>query len=98
MSHEKFTELELENQIQEIMRNFNFEKVALHMQDTGHQWYQGSERGMVIPDVEDLRVCARDILVRAAYHGDRVANVGTGGFVAYKLPWGMQLTFQLAWA
>ena len=47
MSHEKFTELELENQIQEIMRNFNFEKVALHMQDTGHQWYQGSERGSV---------------------------------------------------
>jgi hypothetical protein len=98
MSHEKFTELELEIQIQEIMKSFNFEKVELHMQNTGHQWYQGSERGMVIPDVEDLRVCARDLLTKAAYHKFPVCNVGTGGFVAYKMPWGMQLTFQLAWS
>jgi len=27
-----------------------------------------------------------------------VTNVGSGGFVAYKLPWGLQLTFQLTWS
>ena len=98
MAHEKFTELELEVQIQEIMNRFDFEKVYNHMVGTGHQWYMGSVRGMAIPDIDDLRVCAKDLLTKTAYNGDKVANVGTGGFVAYKLPWGMQLTFQLAWS
>jgi hypothetical protein len=55
MAHEKFTELELEVQIQEIMNRFDFEKVYNHMVGTGHQWYMGSVRGMAIPDIDDLR-------------------------------------------
>ena len=79
------------------MSGFNFEKVQKHMQDTNHQWYQGGGQ-MAVPDIEDLRVTARDLLTKAIYDDSDVSNVGTGGLVAYKLPWGLQLTFQLSWA
>ena len=94
--HSKFTELELEQQADAIMDRFNFEKVHEHMVATNHQWFVGD--GMVIPTVSQLRMEARVLLTNAIYSNDHCTNVGTGGFVAYKLPWGMQLTFQLAWA
>ena len=96
MEH-KFSHAELEEQAQTIMENFSFEKVQKHMQDTNHQWYMGGGQ-MAVPDIEDLRVTARDLLTKAIYDNSVTANVGTGGLVAYKLPWGLQLTFQLAWA
>ena len=65
--------------------------------DKDHKWYMGSA-GMRVPDVEDLRWTARDLLTKAAYDKDNTSNVGTGGFMAYKLSWGMQLTFQLFWS
>lgn len=97
MAHEKFTEMELELQNAKIMQNFDFDRVHKHMVERGHQWYMGSA-GMRVPDMEDLRVTARDLLTKAAYSGDGVTNVGTGGFMAYKMPWGMSLTFQLVWS
>jgi hypothetical protein len=92
----KFSHAELEQQAQSIMGSFSFEKVQKHMQDTNHQWYQGGGR-MAVPDLTDLRVTARDLLTKAIHDKSVASNVGTGGFVAYKLPWGMQLTFQIAW-
>ena len=53
---------------------------------------------MVVPTLSQLRMEARVLLTNAIYSKDKCTNIGTGGFVAYKLPWGMQLTFQLAWA
>lgn len=96
MKH-KFSHAELEQQAQSIMGSFSFEKVQKHMQDTNHQWYMGGGQ-MAVPDIEDLRVTARDLLTKAIYDDSVTANVGTGGLVAYKLPWGLQLTFQLSWA
>lgn len=96
MAH-KFPHAELEQQAQTIMDNFSFEKVQKHMQDTNHQWYQGGGQ-MGVPDIMDLRNTARDLLTKAIYHKEDTVNVGTGGLVAYKMPWGMQLTFQLSWA
>ncbi len=78
------------------MHSFNFEKVYKHMQDANHQWYMGGGR-MEVPDIMDLRVTARDLLTRAIYAEEECTNIGTGGLVAYKLPWGLQLTFQIAW-
>jgi hypothetical protein len=92
----EFTHQELEHQAVTIMQNFDFEKVLKHMQDTNHQWYQGGGR-MAVPDLIDLRNTARDLLTKAIYDKSETSNVGTGGFVAYKLPWGLQLTFQIAW-
>jgi hypothetical protein len=67
------------------------------MVETNHQWYMGSSSGMKVPDIQDLRNTARSLLTRAEYSNE-VINVGTGGFMVYKLPWGMSLTFQLAWS
>lgn len=91
------TEIDLEFQIHRIMNDFDFEKVHKHMVDNNHQWYMGSA-GTRVPDLEDLRWTARDLLTKAAYHNDSTSNVGTGGFMAYKMSWGMSLTFQLAWS
>ena len=90
------TLFDLEQQAETIMQSFDFEKVLKHMQNTNHQWYMGGGR-MAVPDLTDLRVTARDLLTKAIYDKSVASNVGTGGFVAYKLPWGMQLTFQIAW-
>jgi len=92
----EFTHQELEQQAETIMQSFDFEKVLKHMQDTNHQWYMGGGR-MAVPDITDLRVTARDLLTKAIHDKSVASNVGTGGFVAYKLPWGLQLTFQIAW-
>lgn len=96
MSHSKFTHSELEAQADSIMDRFNFEKVHEHMKNTGHQWHIGD--GMATPTLEQLRVEARSLLTKAIWSNDECTNVGTGGFVAYKMPWGLQLTFQLTWA
>ena len=96
MSHEKFTQAELEEKASEIMRDFNFEKVHEHMVATNWRWASGSE-GLAIPDMEDIRNCARSLLTGVIWDEKPVANRGTGGFTAYKLPWGIQLTFQIAW-
>jgi hypothetical protein len=93
----KFTLSELEVQADQIMNSFDFEKIQEHMKTTNHQWYMGGGR-MAVPDLTDLRITARDLLTKAIYSKEECTNVGTGGLVAYKLPWGMQLTFQLSWA
>jgi len=93
----KFTLSELEVQADQIMNSFDFEKIQKHMEHTNHQWYMGGGR-MAVPDLTDLRITARDLLTKAICSRDECTNVGTGGLVAYKLPWGMQLTFQLSWA
>jgi len=48
--------------------------------------------------IMDLRFTARDLLTKAIHSEDECTNIGTGGLVAYKMPWGLQLTFQLTWA
>jgi hypothetical protein len=94
MAHEKFTQSELEEKAYEIMKSFNFESVLKHMQETGWKWYKGNGQ-MEVPDMDDLRFTARDLLTKAIWDKADVTNVGTGGFTAYKLPWGLELTFQL---
>jgi hypothetical protein len=94
MAHEKFTDSELEKKAYDIMKSFNFEAVLNHMQEKDWKWYKGDGR-MEVPDMDDLRFTARDLLTRAIYDKADVTNVGTGGFTAYKLPWGLELTFQL---
>ena len=93
MNHEKFTVSELENKAADIMRNFDFESVLKHMIETDWKWYNGKDTQ--VPDIEDLRVQARTLLTQAIWTERPVTNVGTGGFMAYKLPWGLSLTFQI---
>ena len=93
MYHEKFTTSELENKAGQIMQSFDFESVHKHMIETDWQWQMVS--GMRVPDLEELRVQARRLLTHVIWEESPVTNVGTGGFMAYKLPWGLSLTFQL---
>ena len=97
MTNKKFESFELEAQNERIMEQFNFEKVHAHMVEKSHTWYLGNGINAV-PDIEELRVTARSLLTKAAYDRNEVANCGTGGFMAYKMPWGMSLVFQLAWS
>jgi hypothetical protein len=92
----KFTQEELESQCSSIMERFNFEKVHAHMKANEHKWLIGGE--FRVPELDELRWQARSLLVKAAWSDDESTNVGTGGFMAYKMPWGMSLTFQLAWS
>jgi hypothetical protein len=93
MKHEKFTTAELEQKAAVIMESFNFEAVQKHMVETNWKWYMSGE--MNTPNVEGLRVQARALLTRAIWEETPVTNVGTGGFMAYKLPWGLELSFRL---
>jgi hypothetical protein len=94
MAHEKFTNSELEQKAYEIMKSFNFDAVLKHMQETNWKWYMGGGR-YEVPDIDDLRNTARDLMTKAIWDESPVSNVATGGFTAYKLPWGIELTFQL---
>ena len=62
---------------------------------TDHKWLMGSE--LRIPTIEEIEVEARSLLVKAVYNDKPVQNVGTGGLLALKLPWGLYLCFQLTW-
>ena len=92
----KFTQAQREEQAEKEMYSFNFKKVHEHMVNTNHKWVMGDDHR--VPDIEDLRVQARSLLSKVIWDNSEVTNCGTGGFVAYKLPWGIQLTFQLAWS
>lgn len=98
MHHEKFTDEQLEAQVDRIMLGFNFENVLEHMTKTEHKWIQNDRRGMKTPTIDELRIEARSLLTKAIYDKHTVINIGTGGFMAYKLPWGMYLAFQIEWA
>lgn len=91
------TQEQLEVRAETIMREFNFDKVHAHMVATGWTWHVAGRCHNAIPAIEDLRMTARTLLTQAIWHGDSAINVGTGGFMVYKLPWGLSLTFQLAW-
>lgn len=91
--HDKFSQAELEKMADNIMSGFNFEKVHNHMVETGWRWCRAANMG--VPTIDDLKTTARYLLTRAIWEKDLVTSCGTGGFMAYKMPWGIQLTFQL---
>jgi len=90
------TQTELFDKIPQILERFNFQKVHEHMVRVDHKWVNGDS--YEVPSIEDLRATARRLLIAAALDPRETINHGTGGLMAYKLPWGISLTFQLAWA
>lgn len=96
MQHEKLTASELESRADLIMQNFDFEKVQQHMQSTDWRWV--SDGGMQVPDLDTIKSTARSLLTQAIWSEEPVSSCATGGFCAYKLPWGLSLTFQIGWS
>lgn len=95
MSHQTFTQMELERKAAEVMLQFDFEKVLAHMQSVDWRWHQ-DEGEPRVPTLEELQALARSLLTKAVWHESPVTNIGSGGFHAYKMSWGLQLTFSIA--
>lgn len=67
----------MQEQIDEIMDNFEFEKVHKMMLAVGWKWADG-EGGYAVPTVPELREGARRLLYRTV--DERVSGCATGGF------------------
>jgi len=76
-----------------IIENFDFEKVAAYMLITNWKWYDTSNDGQ-IPNITRLRIAARTALFMAIDSPHPSTNTGSGGFTAYKFPWGLKLSFE----
>jgi hypothetical protein len=93
---EEISRKDYSGDIPRIMERFNFKKVHDYMKSVDHKWV--SNNGYEVPEIEDLQNTARRLLVSAALDESEIINIGTGGFMVYKLPWGLSLNFQVAWA
>lgn len=92
----RLTHEELESQAESIMNNFDFERVHKHMKAVDHKWYMSGE--MLVPSLDQIRWQARSLLTQAIWSSEECTNMGTGGFMAFKMPWGLKLVFALTWA
>ena len=73
----------------DILGRFDFDKVHEYMKDTGWSWWSG------IPTAFDLKVTAARLLDNVIKSAEPASNSGTGGFTAYKMPWGLILHFSV---
>lgn len=88
------TKEELYTERDKIMERFDFEKVCAHMERVDWKWYRGNVHE--VPTVFDLRGTARHCLATVIESDEPSSNAGTGGFYAYKFPWGLQLVFSIS--
>lgn len=79
----------------QVYENFDFEKVHQHMVATDWKWRDK------VPTLQEIKSTAYSLLLNAVeeyYKTNRpYGNIGTGGFMVYYFPWGMELTFKLTW-
>ena len=68
----------LQEQIDDIMDTFEFEDVHNWMKHDGWAWGTGNGNEMEVPDLYEIKRCARQRLKEAAAHGFS----STGGFTA----------------
>jgi hypothetical protein len=82
------------NDLNRVMDGFDFEKVHAYMVLTNWVWHRSGANESVTPTIEKLRIIAEQILWWAIEDNAPAAAKGTGGFMAYKFPWGLKLTFE----
>lgn len=95
MYHEKFLIDELLTKVNQILEHFDFEKVHTYMEATNWGW--ATSEGYKVPSIDQIKDQARRLLIDAVWEEEHVANISTGGFHAYKMPWGLELTFSIEW-
>ena len=95
MYHEEFSTGELLAKADQLLEHFDFEKVHAHMEATNWNW--ATSEGYKIPSIDQIKDQAHRLLINVIWEEEHVANISTGGFHAYKMPWGLELTFSLAW-
>ena len=74
-----------EKMINEVLEDFDFEKVRAVMTLLDRKWYVASREISVVPTVEMLREKAKDLLEKVTrYHGDEQPHaIGSGGLLAW---------------
>lgn len=85
------TKEELYKERDRIMDNFDFEKVLAHMERVDWKWLRGDS--YEVPSIFELRGTARQCLSHVIESAEPSSDSATGGFHAYKFPWGIQLVF-----
>jgi len=83
----------MEEKIQTILERFNFQKVRDYMVLTNWTWV--NQHGQSVPSVEELEATAKRLLRVVASDEKEYSSTGTGGLVAHKFPWGLDLHFAL---
>jgi len=81
---------EMTHSIVDIIERFDFNKVHTYMTDIDWQW-----RGEGVPTIDELKRTAINLLVQAVEDKTEFTSIGTGGFRAYKFPWGLEIVFTL---
>ena len=75
--------------IDAIIERFDFNRVLDHMIAVDWKWMGET------PTLDDLKSTARFVLVQVIIAKEPSSNCGTGGFRAYKFPWGIELVFSI---
>lgn len=79
--------------VDEIMNGFDFNIVHDYMVKTDWKWIDK------VPTLEEIKAQAQNLLFRAVDEYVKTkqpfGNIGTGGFMVYYFPWGMELVFKL---
>ncbi len=83
----------MEEKIQTILERFDFQKVRDYMILTNWTW--SNQNGQSVPSVEELEATAKRLLIAVAYDEKDHSSIGTGGLVAHKFTWGLDLHFVL---
>lgn len=82
--------------VDEIMERFDFEKVHEYMVATDWKWIGE------VPDLNKIKTKAYSLLMQAVDEFYKTqqpyGNIGTGGFMVYYFPWGMELVFKLEYS
>ena len=78
-----------EETIGQILDSFDFENVHEYMKSVNWTWFDG------VPSPEVLRQTAARLLVNAMTSSEETICTGSGGFIAYKFPWGLELIFAI---
>lgn len=90
-------EIKMNEQIDQILNNFDFEAVRKYMQSVNWTW----DGYLDTPSVDSLHATARRVLETASRGPRQNTLAATGGFYAYKFTWDsgqieMRLSFD-AW-
>jgi|APGre2960657505_1045072.scaffolds.fasta_scaffold248107_2 hypothetical protein len=83
----------MEDKIKGILEGFDFQKVHDYMVLTNWTW--ANPYGISIPSVQELKSTAAILLRSVASDEKEYSSTATGGFVAHKFPWGLDLNFAL---
>lgn len=80
------------SEISQVISGFDFEKVRVHMKETGWRWASAPQMG--VPTVTNLKDTARYLLTQVVKSKDAKVKWSRGGFTATKSLDKIELTFK----